>query len=189
MAIPKTLLPLLSSSLNVGVALGGYATTVPFLNPDFSGLAIAAWFKDFFRPGFVIVTTLGATSLGSGLWAAWTSSRRGTIQGHAASSCWTLAGVVFTILHFAFGNTVLSIMDRITSEPELAQSQMTKWIWLHITRTLVADIPAWIFFLIGIPGLDRSRVTSDLSFEAELKMLMLTCYDSNITCYATMVAF
>ncbi|KAH6989876.1 hypothetical protein EDB80DRAFT_729206 [Ilyonectria destructans] len=150
--IPKTLLPLLSTSLNVGMALGGYITTVPFYNTDYPGPAIALWFRDFFKPGFVAVTTLGALTFGSGLRAFWFQYHR-TAQKQARSSTvsrWILAGLLFTLLHFGFGNKVLSIMDQILSEPELAQLQMSKWISMHITRTLMTDVPAWMCFIVAL---------------------------------------
>ncbi|KAH7124942.1 hypothetical protein B0J13DRAFT_565907 [Dactylonectria estremocensis] len=150
--IPKTFLPLLSTSLNVGMALGGYITTVPFHNTDYPGPAIALWFKDFFKPGFVGVTTLGALTFGSGLRAFW-FHYHGIAQKQARSSTvsrWSLAGLIFTLLHFGFGNQVLSIMDQILSEPELAQLQMAKWMSMHVTRTLIADVPAWMCFIVAL---------------------------------------
>lgn len=42
---------------------------------------------------------------------------------------------------------VLAIMDRILSNPELAQGEMAGWIQLHTVRTLTTDVPAWICFI------------------------------------------
>lgn len=108
--IPKTLLPLLSTSLNVGMALGGYITTIPFYNADYPGPAIALWFKDFFKPGFVGVTTLGALTLGSGLRAFW-FHYQGAEQKQPTVSRWILAGLFFTLLHFGFGNKASYLWD------------------------------------------------------------------------------
>lgn len=122
--IPKTLLPLLSTSLNVGMALGGYITTVPFYNIDYPGPAIALWFKDFFKPGFVGVTTLGALTFGSGLRAFW-FHYHGTPQTQARSntvSRWILAGLLFTLLHFGFGNkaSYLRGLREVASKTDIA---------------------------------------------------------------------
>lgn len=38
-------------------------------------------------------------------------------------------------------------MDRILSNPELAQGEMAGWIQLHTVRTLTTDVPAWICFI------------------------------------------
>ncbi|RMJ06670.1 hypothetical protein CDV36_013742 [Fusarium kuroshium] len=148
--IPRSLLPLLSTTLNVGLALGGYVTTTAFNDPNYSGPAIAAWFKDFFKPGFISVTTIGALTFGGGIWSFWSHRSRKDHQRSRAVSWWSLAGLGFTVLHFTFGNQVLSIMDSILSNPDQAQPHMARWISLHITRTLVADVPAWFCYIAAL---------------------------------------
>ncbi|KAK5993807.1 hypothetical protein PT974_07244 [Cladobotryum mycophilum] len=147
---PRSLIPVLSTSLNVGMALGGYIMTIPFENREYPGPAIALWFNDFFTPGFIGVTTLGVLTLTSGFRAFRIRKDVGSSQDQAnakAASRWALAGLAFTVIHFGFGNTVLAIMDRILANPELAQPEMASWTSMHIVRTLTTDVPAWLCFV------------------------------------------
>ncbi|KAL7819179.1 hypothetical protein V8C44DRAFT_354719 [Trichoderma aethiopicum] len=162
---PKSLIPALSTSLNVGMALGAWITVLPFANPAYPGPAVAVWFKDFFKPGFIGITSLSAVTIASGIRAAWTlrgqqqqqqqqqagssSSAEGRDKAKKASR-WAIAGLVFTLIHFGFGNSVLAIMDKILSAPDLAQSQMAGWIQLHTVRTLTTDVPAWLCFVAAL---------------------------------------
>ncbi|KAL6864227.1 hypothetical protein J3F83DRAFT_154229 [Trichoderma novae-zelandiae] len=153
---PKSLIPALSTSLNVGMALGAWITVLPFADPAYPGPAVAVWFNGFFKPGFIGITSLGAVTVASGIRAALLRDRSGTetgsgsVEGRAKArnaSRWAIAGLVFTVLHFGFGNSVLAIMDKILSAPELAQGQMAAWIQLHTVRTLTTDVPAWLCFI------------------------------------------
>jgi len=38
-------------------------------------------------------------------------------------------------------------MERMLADSEVAHAEMRWWIQLHVTRTLIADIPACLFFL------------------------------------------
>ncbi|KAJ3539744.1 hypothetical protein NM208_g5360 [Fusarium decemcellulare] len=157
---PTTLLPVLSTSLNVGMALGGYITTVPFGDPTYPGPAIALWFKGFFRPGFIGVTTLGAITFGSGV-RAWWSHRNKTQQKQGNSgvvSRWALAGLVFTAIHFGFGNQVLSIMDKILSDPEAAQPEMARWMAMHVPWYVTESASRRVYCLSQGPPLTGSRL-------------------------------
>lgn len=91
------------------MALGGYITVIPFTNPEYPGPAIAIWFNDFFQPGFIGITTLGVLTLTTGFRALRVQNDFGSIEGQATAkvaSRWALAGLLFTVLHFGFGNTV-----------------------------------------------------------------------------------
>lgn len=118
---PKSLIPALSTSLNVGMALGAWITVLPFANPAYPGPAVAVWFRDFFKPGFIGITSLSAVTIASGIRAAWilrgqgqqqqqqqagsSSSAEGRDKAKKASR-WAIAGLVFTLIHFGFGNSV-----------------------------------------------------------------------------------
>ncbi|TFA99472.1 hypothetical protein CCMA1212_008706 [Trichoderma ghanense] len=162
---PKSLLPTLSTSLNVGMALGAWITVLPFANPAYPGPAVAIWFRDFFKPGFIGITSLSAVTVASGIRAAWNKPQPGlSAEGQAKAkkaSRWAIAGLVFTLVHFGFGNSVLAIMDKILSAPELAQGQMAGWIRLHTVRTLTTDVPAWLCFVAAL--------LSELSFSQAIK--------------------
>jgi hypothetical protein len=41
----------------------------------------------------------------------------------------------------------MSCMDRILADSEIVHEEMRWWIQLHVARTLIADIPACLFFL------------------------------------------
>lgn len=41
-------------------------------------------------------------------------------------------------------------MDRMLADTNVAHEEMKWWIQLHVTRTLVADIPAFLFFLSAL---------------------------------------
>ncbi|QYT02898.1 hypothetical protein H0G86_009881 [Trichoderma simmonsii] len=147
---PRSLIPVISTSLNVGMALGAWITVIPFANVAYPGPAVAVWFKDFFKPGFIGITSLSAVTIASGIRSALVRDASGLAEGQAkakAASRWAIAGLVFTLIHFGFGNSVLAIMDRILSNPELAQGEMAGWIQLHTVRTLTTDVPAWICFI------------------------------------------
>ncbi|KAJ5623798.1 hypothetical protein N7510_000107 [Penicillium lagena] len=134
------LIPLLSSALNLGVAIGGYVTTLPFADERFPASAIAVWFEVFFLPGFVLAVTLGFVSLVAGV-------RLYRRSPNAAMIRFTLVGLVFTVVHFCFGNSVLGYMARILNNPPDAREEILGWLKLHATRTLVADLPAFAGFL------------------------------------------
>ncbi|KOS21327.1 hypothetical protein ESCO_006788 [Escovopsis weberi] len=150
MALPRSLPPTIITSINVGLALGGYVLTIPFKNDKFPGPAIALWFRDFFQPGFISITTLAALTLTTGF-RAFRTKPASASEVHRAkaktASRWAAAGLTFTLLHFTYGNTVLAIMDRISSKPEAAQTEMASWMSMHILRTLTTDIPAWLCFI------------------------------------------
>ncbi|KAM0264907.1 hypothetical protein ACHAQJ_000423 [Trichoderma viride] len=148
--IPRSLIPVISTSLNVGMALGAWITVIPFTNAAYPGPAVAVWFKDFFKPGFIGITSLSAVTIASGIRSARTQDLSGTAEGQAkakAASRWAIAGLVFSLIHFGFGNSVLAFMDRILANPELAQGEMAGWIKLHTVRTLTTDVPAWLCFI------------------------------------------
>ncbi|KAH0490426.1 hypothetical protein TgHK011_001894 [Trichoderma gracile] len=152
---PKSLIPALSTSLNVGMALGAWITVLPFANPAYPGPAVAVWFRDFFKPGFIGITSLSAVTIASGIRAAWrrtpeSAEEQGQDKKAKKASRWATAGLVFTLIHFGFGNSVLAIMDKILSAPELAQGQMAGWIRLHTVRTLTTDVPAWLCFVAAL---------------------------------------
>ncbi|UKZ79197.1 hypothetical protein TrVFT333_006947 [Trichoderma virens FT-333] len=147
---PKSLIPVISTSLNVGMAIGAWITVIPFANVAYPGPAVAIWFKDFFKPGFIGITSLSAVTIASGIRSARVRDQSGSAEGQAkakAASRWAIAGLIFTLVHFGFGNSVLAIMDRILSNPELAQGEMAGWIKLHTVRTLTTDVPAWLCFI------------------------------------------
>ncbi|KAF7552940.1 hypothetical protein G7Z17_g3966 [Cylindrodendrum hubeiense] len=133
--LARALIPVLSTSLNVGMALGGYVTTLSFADVEYPGPAIAVWFRGFFKPGFIAVTTLGSLTLGSGLYLSYSERQRSRTKGQTGSNTasWlALAGVAFTVFHFSYGNQVLSIMDRIAADPDSAQGHMAEWINMHV---------------------------------------------------------
>ncbi|EHK21453.1 uncharacterized protein TRIVIDRAFT_131516, partial [Trichoderma virens Gv29-8] len=147
---PKSLIPVISTSLNVGMAIGAWITVIPFANVAYPGPAVAIWFKDFFKPGFIGITSLSAVTIASGIRSARVRDQSGSAEGQPkakAASRWAIAGLIFTLVHFGFGNSVLAIMDRILSNPELAQGEMAGWIKLHTVRTLTTDVPAWLCFI------------------------------------------
>lgn len=107
--IPSSLIPVVSTSLNVGMALGAWITVIPFANVAYPGPAIAVWFKDFFKPGFIGITSLSAITIASGIRAARTRDLSGIAEGQAkakTASRWAIAGLAFTLIHFGFGNSV-----------------------------------------------------------------------------------
>ncbi|KAL7917629.1 hypothetical protein ACQKWADRAFT_306298 [Trichoderma austrokoningii] len=151
--IPSSLIPVVSTSLNVGMALGAWITVIPFTNVTYPGPAIAVWFQDFFKPGFIGITSLSAVTIASGIRSARARDVSGTAEGQAkakAASRWAIAGLVFTLIHFGFGNKVLGFMDRILANPELAQGEMAGWIKMHTVRTLTTDVPAWLCFVASL---------------------------------------
>lgn len=95
---PLSLPPLISTALNVGVAIGGYTMAIPFYTPGFSGEFIATWFQRFFQPGFVSVVTLGITTLVTGSRAWWGLN--------PAASRQAALGLLFTFVHFGYGPLV-----------------------------------------------------------------------------------
>ncbi|TVY93100.1 hypothetical protein LAWI1_G001593 [Lachnellula willkommii] len=139
---PLSLPPLLSTSLNVGVAIGGYTMAIPFYAPGIPGAMISLWFQRFFLPGFVSVMVLGVTTLVTGV-RAW----RGL--GSSASRQAAL-GLLFTFVHFGFGPLIMGCMERMLADAGVAHGEMRWWIQLHVTRTLVADVPACLCFLSAL---------------------------------------
>lgn len=114
--IPSALIPVVSTSLNVGMALGAWITVIPFTNVAYPGPAIAVWFQDFFKPGFIGITSLSAVTIASGIRAARARDVSGTAEGQAkakAASRWAIAGLVFTLIHFGFGNSVCDLVLKI----------------------------------------------------------------------------
>lgn len=95
---PLSLPPLLSTTLNVGVAIGGYTMAIPFYAPGIPGDMITTWFLRFFQPGLITVMTLGVTTFVTGL-RAWRGLEPSASR-HAA------LGLLFTFVHFGFGPLV-----------------------------------------------------------------------------------
>ncbi len=46
-----------------------------------------------------------------------------------------------------FLTQIMGCMERMLKDSEVAHEEMRWWIQLHVTRTLIADVPAWLFFL------------------------------------------
>ncbi|KAE8449092.1 hypothetical protein EG329_008475 [Mollisiaceae sp. DMI_Dod_QoI] len=138
---PLSLPPLLSTTLNVGVAIGGYTMAIPFYAPGIPGAMIATWFQRFFQPGLVSVMVLGITTLVTGVRAWW------RLGASASASRYAGLGLLFTFVHFGFGPLIVGCMERMLKDSEVAHEEMRWWIQLHVTRTLIADVPAWLFFL------------------------------------------
>jgi len=95
---PLSLPPLLSTALNVGVAIGGYTMAIPFYAPGIPGDMIATWFQRFFQPGFISVMTLGVATLATGVRAWWGLK--------PSASRYAGLGLLFTFVHFGFGPLV-----------------------------------------------------------------------------------
>ncbi len=104
---PLALPPLLSTALNVGVAIGGYTMAIPFYAPGIPGDIIATWFSRFFQPGFITVMVLGVTTLVTGVRAWWGSK--------PAVSRPAAFGLLFTFVHFGFGPFV-SFFDELDNQ-------------------------------------------------------------------------
>jgi len=137
---PLSLPPLLSTTLNVGVALGGYTMALPFYAPGIPGAMISTWFQRFFTPGLITVLALGVTTLVTGV-RAWRGLKK------PAAARWAAAGLLCTIVHFGFGPLIMGCMERMLADENAAHGEMRWWLQLHVARTLVADVPAWLFFL------------------------------------------
>lgn len=100
------------------MALGAWITVIPFTNVAYPGPAIAVWFQDFFKPGFIGITSLSAVTIASGIRAARARDVSGTADGQAkakTASRWAIAGLVFTLIHFGFGNSVREIVSETIS--------------------------------------------------------------------------
>jgi hypothetical protein len=142
--VPKALVPLLSTSLNVGMALGAYITTIPFQNPAYPGPAIATWFEGFFKPGFIGITTLGALTLGSGLRAFWFHRGAQKQARSATVSRWALAGLVFTLTHFGFGNTASRLLrvQEVVDKADTRASRCSR-LWTRFWPSRNSHSPQW----------------------------------------------
>ncbi|KAB8067198.1 hypothetical protein BDV29DRAFT_186593 [Aspergillus leporis] len=140
---PPLLVPTLSTALNVGIAIGGYTATVGFAVPGTPGPAAAFWFDRFLIPGFVTVSSLGVFTLGSGLWASHRSKQK-------SESRWALLGFAFTVGHFMFGKAVIAFWERMQANPHRAQPELAGWLTMHMTRTCLTDITAFLCFLSGL---------------------------------------
>lgn len=65
------------------------------------------------------------------------------------------AGAAFTLGHVAvFGKTAVGLLSAMRDDESKGQAtrDMTKWVDMNVWRTLLADLPAWGCYLMGVLG-------------------------------------
>lgn len=115
-----------------------------------------------------------ATQALSGLWAA--RSLQGTtsttlLQGSTTAATWYAYGVAASVAHMLFAPLTIPHVKEITrgapdvdddhnikhevsweeeqKVEERNRNAQGKWLWVHVLRTVVADVPAMVFFAKG----------------------------------------
>lgn len=101
------LLPLISATASVQLALGEYLALRPFVHDyrksEIPDRALQSWWTGWWLSGLGNVAVTGAAGIGTGIWAASSCARHGP---GARSAKWAYgAGAVFALGHFAYGPT------------------------------------------------------------------------------------
>ncbi|KAL4775866.1 hypothetical protein BDW60DRAFT_103355 [Aspergillus nidulans var. acristatus] len=81
-------------------------------------------------------------------------SRKRGLQQPKAAWRWNAAGLFFSVMHMWWGRRAKALLDDIRagrSQPDYEDSVavLAAWLRLNIRRGLLADLPAWMSFLVG----------------------------------------
>ncbi|KAH7911868.1 hypothetical protein BJ138DRAFT_1149662 [Hygrophoropsis aurantiaca] len=135
------LLPVLSSTASVVVALSEYQALLPWLNHDIPSESLSPWFDSWFRLVLAGILALEATSVVGG-YMGW----KGTI---GKAKFQYKFGTILALGHFVFAPTIAQCIKRLVYGPTDAKEELQWWLTLHTVRTVTTDIPAMLCFLYG----------------------------------------
>jgi len=146
------LFPLLSATVNLMWAADEYMFLSSWLSSTYRTQANAllpAWFATWGRMGSYVLFTSFPLSLGSAIANIVTSRQMSSASG---ALIWYCAGFMFTTVHFAFGPKALGLLAAIRNgEPKgNATESLTSWIEMHLIRVVVADLPAFLCFVMAL---------------------------------------
>ncbi|KAI0423128.1 hypothetical protein F5X98DRAFT_360212 [Xylaria grammica] len=138
--------PVLTSTMALRFSHDQYFFLDNFLAPEHREKAkeiVPSYFTTFFMKGiwsigvlYTLTPAAGITNFYSKPSGAWK---------------WYAAGTAFTILHMAFVPAVMYKVKALADGPskEEGLKLLREWLKVHSIRSWVADIPAWVCFVIG----------------------------------------
>jgi len=147
------LIPVISSTISLQFAYDEYAFLSRWVQPAYRAQADALlppWFTSWGPWGTKVVFGSFTISIASGL-ANFLAGRE--VGEAAAARYWYAAGLGFAAAHLlVWGPTALKLLAKIRKgEPEgRATESMSKWLSMHLTRSILVDLPAVVCFVAGL---------------------------------------
>lgn len=154
--VPLTLLrliPVISSTISLQFAYDEYAFLSRWVQPAYRAQADAllpTWFTSWGPWGTNVVFGSFTISIASGL-ANFVAGRE--VREAAVGRYWYAAGLGFAAAHLlVWGPTALKLLAKIRKgEPEgRATESMRDWLAMHLTRSILVDLPAVFCFVAGL---------------------------------------
>lgn len=156
------LAPLITTTTTLTYAGNEFFYLSNFLAPehgDKSSDILPTYFKRMFNTGIWIVIGMNSLTITSSVVNLVTlppspgSLFSRLVPRSTPSGRWLYgAGLFFTVMHFAFVPFVAYPVRDIIEDRSRSQStrDLRKWLDVHRTRVLTADLPGWLCFLAGV---------------------------------------
>ncbi|KAH6648031.1 hypothetical protein BKA67DRAFT_649683 [Truncatella angustata] len=138
--------PLVSATSALWFSADQYTFLNNFLRPEHRNEAesvVPSYFKTFFPGGLTRILFLYGVSISTGTANFWARPN--------ASWHWYAAGTAFAVAHFAFAPRIISVVQSLTENrhPKQGNRDLKKWLDIHVVRSILADLPAWICFVVA----------------------------------------
>ncbi|KAJ7765417.1 hypothetical protein DFH07DRAFT_916324 [Mycena maculata] len=146
------LFPVISSTVNLMWAHDEYAFLSSWMSSSYRAQAdtlLPSWFKTWLQKGvwFPLGVSFPAT-VAVGLANIFTD--RAGLEAVGALK-WYWMGVGFTVAHFLYGPKAMRLLAAIQAggQDGKATKPMGEWLRMHLTRIIIADLPAFICFTVA----------------------------------------
>ncbi|KAK6073401.1 hypothetical protein SCUP234_08740 [Seiridium cupressi] len=135
--------PLVTSTSALWFSLDQYTFLNNFLRPEHHEKAnelVPSYFKTFFPGGAAHIFLLYGISISTGAANFW-GKPNGAWR-------WYAAGTALAATHFAFVPKIMWVIQSLCEDQYKGQGnrELKKWLNIHVIRSVIADLPAWICF-------------------------------------------
>ncbi|PGH08160.1 hypothetical protein GX51_01314 [Blastomyces parvus] len=145
--------PLLTATATLTLANDQNLHLAPFLHPSHRAKANAllpSYFNTWFHRALRYLLPLYGLTIASSV-ANIRYFDPQALQARGAKA-WYVAGLTFTVLHFAFVPLVMYPVRDIVEDRSGGKSaeDLERWLFVHRIRSVVVDAPGWACFLVGV---------------------------------------
>jgi hypothetical protein len=69
----------------------------------------------------------------------------------AGAEKWYWCGFAFQFAHFVFAPLAIKLLNEICEDKPKGDvtGTMRKWLRMHLARSFLVDVGAWVFFIVG----------------------------------------
>lgn len=145
------LLPALNSTVILMFAFDEYLFLSRWTKPTYRAQAnalLAPWFAHWLSPALYVI--VGTFSFSFALSLANIFTSRAALQAVGAEK-WYWCGFAFQLSHFLYAPAIVPLLKAIPEDQPKGDvtSSMKRWLRIHLARSLTADLPAWVFFIVA----------------------------------------